>query len=116
MEPRIANTIEKLIGEVGKCRREIEAKGREKAQAISNYDKKLAVTLATLRNADTYELSGKQYKAPPVSIAEKIAKGICSEERYQMELAISGYAAVMSNLEALKAQLNAFQSLYRHQE
>lgn len=116
MEPRIANTIEKLISEIGKTRREIEDKGKEKAIAISEYDKKIAVTLATLRNAETYELAGSTHKAPPVSLAEKIAKGICSEERYKMELATSAYAAVISNLEALKAQLNAFQSLYRHQE
>jgi hypothetical protein len=116
MEPRIRDYIEKLIGEVGKCRREIEEKGKAKAKAVSDYDRKLAVTLATLRNADSYELSGKTYKAPPVSIAEKIAKGICSEERYQLEIAESGYKACISNLEALKSQLNAFQSLYRHQE
>lgn len=116
MDPRISDYIEKLIQEVGKCRREIESKGREKAKAISNYDMKLAIALATLRDTESYQLAGKTYKAPPVSIAEKIAKGIVSQEREAMIIAESGYTATISNLQALQAQLNAFQSLYRHQE
>jgi hypothetical protein len=116
MDPRISDYIEKLIKEVGKCRREIEDKGKAKAKAISNYDMKLAIALATLRDAESYQLAGKTYKAPPVSIAEKIAKGIVSKEKDEMIIAESGYTATISNLEALKAQLNAFQSLYRHQE
>ena len=31
-----------------------------------------------------------------------------------MEIAESGYKACVSNLEAMKAQLNAYQSIYRH--
>lgn len=113
---KVKDCIEKLIKEVGECRREIETKGQAKAKAISDYDRKMAVTLATLRNADNYQLAGQTYKAPPVSIMEKIAKGICSEECYTKEVADSGYRATISNLEALKAQLNAFQSIYKHIE
>lgn len=112
----VADNIQELIKEIGKCRREIEDKGKAKAKAISDYDRKIAVTLATLRNTEEYTLAGKTYKTPPVTIAEKIAKGVCSEERYAMELADSGYKATISNLEALKAQLNGYQSIFRHLE
>lgn len=111
-----AERIQAIISEIGKCRREIEAKGKARASAIRVYDMKLAIALATLRNADTYELGGKTYKAPPVSIAEKIAKGLVAQEREAMELAESGYKACISNLEALKAQLNGYQSIFRHME
>ena len=111
---QVKDCIEKLIVEIGKTRREIEDKGKGKAVAISNYDRKLAVTLAELRNSETYNLAGKDYKVPPVTIMEKIAKGICSPERYDLELAESSYKAVISNLEALKAQLNGYQSVFRH--
>ena len=112
----VKNSIEGLIKEIGKTRREIEDKGRDKAVAISDYDRKLAVTLAELRNSETYKLAGKEYPVPPVTIMEKIAKGICSVERYDLELADSAYKACVSNLEALKAQLNGYQSIYRHLE
>lgn len=111
---QVKDYIEKLIVEIGKTRREIEDKGRAKAKAISDYDRKMAVTLATLRNQDFYTLGGKEYKTPPVTIMEKIAKGICSEECYARELAESNYRACISNLEALKAQLNGYQSIFRH--
>lgn len=111
---KVKDCIEKLISEIGKCRREIEDRGRDKAVAISDYDRRLAVTLAELRNSETYMLAGKQYAVPPITVMEKIAKGICSTERYDLELAESAYKAGISNLEALRAQLNAFQSIFRH--
>lgn len=111
---KVKDCIEKLIIEIGKCRREIEAKSRAKASAIKNYDKNLAIALATLGHTDNYELSGKTYKQPPVTIREKIAKGICADFLEEREIADSAYKACISNLEALKAQLNGYQSIYRH--
>jgi hypothetical protein len=111
-----AKNIQAIIAEIGKCRREIEDKGKARAGAIKIYDMRLAIALAELRNAETYELNSKTYKVPPVSIAEKIAKGMVAHEREAMELAESGYKACISNLEALKAQLNGYQSIFRHME
>ncbi|MHC4397936.1 MAG: hypothetical protein ACYS1A_20020 [Planctomycetota bacterium] len=113
---KVKDCIEKLIVEIGKTRREIEDKGRDKAVATSDYDRKLAVTLAELRNGEFYKLAGKQYPVPPVTIMEKIAKGICAPDRYDLEVAESAYKACISNLEALKAQLNGYQSVYKHLE
>lgn len=110
----VREKIKILIKDIGECRRAIEDKGRDKAVAVSDYDRKLAVTLAELRNSETYKLAGKEYPVPPVTIMEKIAKGICSTERYALEVAESAYKSCISNLEALKAQLNAMQSIYRH--
>ena len=116
MDYKVKEYIENLIKEIGECRREIEAKGKAKAKAISDYDRKMAVTLATLRNSENYILAGQTYKTPPVTIMEKIAKGICSDECYAREVAESSYKAVISNLEALKAQLNGYQSVYKYSE
>lgn len=111
---KIADAIEALIKLIGDTRREIEKKGNARAKAISDYDRKIAITLATLRDTENYTMVGQTYKSPPVTILEKIAKGICAEERYGMELAESNYKACVSNLNALQAQLNAYQSLFRH--
>lgn len=113
---KVKDCIEKLISEIGHCRRDIESKGNARAKKISDYDRKMAITLATLREGENYTIGNKQYQTPPVSIMEKIAKGICAEERREMEVAESGYKAVISNLEALKAQLNGYQSIFRHLE
>lgn len=102
----IKDCIESLIKEIGKCRREIEEKGKAKAKAISNYDMRIQISVVTLREEGKF----------PVTLIEKIAKGLCCKDREDMEIADSGYKACISNLEALKAQLNGYQSIYRHLE
>lgn len=109
-------TIEKMITAVGDCRKQIEDRGKARANAISNYDKRLAIAIATIREQTHYKLGDVQYERPPATLAEKIAKGICAEDRREMEIAESGYKAVISNLQALLAQMNAMQSIYRHME
>jgi len=101
---KVKDCIEKLISEIGHCRREIEAKGNARAKAISNYDKQLKIAIVVLREEGKF----------PVTLIEKIAKGVCSDHRLQLELAEVGYKACISNLEALKAQLNGYQSIYKH--
>lgn len=96
--------IEKIISEIGHCRRDIETKGNARANAISNYDKQLKIAIITLREAGKF----------PATLIEKIAKGVCSDHRLTLELAEVGYKACISNLEALKAQLNGYQSIYKH--
>ena len=111
---QIADTIQKIIAKIGVCRKEIEGKGQARAKAIKAYDMKLAIALATLRESNNYEMAGRKWEAPPVSIMEKIAKGIVAEERYNLEIAEAGYKSAICNLEALQAQLNGFQSIFRH--
>ena len=96
--------IEKIVAEIGECRREIETKGNARANAISNYDKQLKIAIVTLKEESKY----------PATLIEKIAKGVCSDHRLTLELAEVGYKACISNLTALMAQLNGYQSIYRH--
>lgn len=113
---KVKDCITQIVKDIGEQRRQLKQKGTAKARAISDYDRKMAVTLATLRNTDNYTLAGQTYKTPPVTILEKIAKGICADECYRREIAESGYKAVITNIQALMAQLNAYQSIYRHLE
>ncbi len=103
---KVREYIEKIIIEIGKCRRDIETKGNARARAISNYDKQLKIAIVVLRDEGKF----------PATLIEKIAKGVCSDHREQLELAEVGYKACISNLEALKAQLNGYQSIFRHME
>ncbi|MDD5011987.1 MAG: hypothetical protein PHQ00_07685 [Phycisphaerae bacterium] len=93
---QVAQHIEKIIIEIGKCRREIEAKGIARAKAISNYDMRLGIAIVTLKEEGKF----------PATLIEKIAKKICSADREELEISESGYKACICNLEALQAQLN----------
>ena len=101
----VRDTIERIISAIGKTRKEIETKGNARAKAISDYDKRLEIAIRTLRD------EGFQ-----VTLIEKIAKGVCAPEREKLELAEVAYKACISNLEALKAQLNGYQSIFRYME
>lgn len=102
----VSQNIKDIIGEIGKYRREIEDKGRARAKAISDYDKRMRIAIVTLKDEGKF----------PATLIEKIAKGICAPEIEAREIAESNYKAVISNLQALMAQLNAHQSLFRHLE
>lgn len=103
---KVAECIEGLIKEIGKCRREIEAKGLEKARTLALYDVKLGGAIQILREEGKF----------PATLIEKIAKKLCADDRKAMEEADILYKACISNLEALKAQLNGYQSIFRHIE
>ena len=72
--------------------------------AISDYDKQLKIAIVVLKEEGKF----------PATLIEKIAKGVCSDHRLTLELAEVGYKSCISNLEALKAQLNGYQSIYKH--
>ena len=100
----VAKRIEDIVKEIGEFRRQIEGKGKERAGAISNYDMRLGIAIVTLKEEGKY----------PATLIEKIAKKLCAMDRERLELAESGYKACISNLTALQAQLNGYQSIFRH--
>jgi len=101
---QVANRIKGIIAEIGKCRRQIEERGNARAKAISNYDMRIQIAVVTLREEGKF----------PVTLIEKIAKGLCCKDREDMEIAESNYKACISNLQALMAQLNGYQSVFRY--
>ena len=110
----IKTRIETAIQEIGKYRRQIDELGRKRAEANMAYEMELAKTLFLLGEQETVDFDGQTHKQPPVSVREKIARGIVANYKYEAELADSNYKACIANLEALKTQLNGFQSINRH--
>ena len=104
----IAESIQKKIKEIDEIRREIKERGEQKAQAVSEYDKRITITLIELKNGRKFLLENQEIENPPVSIMEKIAKGLCWGEKLEMEKAEANYKSVISNLEAVVSE-NKFQ-------
>ena len=99
----IADEIEKKIRELESGRKIIGQRAEKKAEAIANYDKALAIKIITLKNEGT-----------PLSIVDKIARGECWQEKLEMEKAEGMYRAAVSGMDSLAAELNGWQSIYRH--
>jgi hypothetical protein len=112
----ISEQIEKKIVEIDHIRSEIKQRGEEKARTAAVYDMVVAKTLMGLENGREYVIDGDTIKNPPKSIMEKLARGLAWEEKLRMDTAEANYKSIISNLEAVKSQLNALQSLNRNLE
>lgn len=110
----IANEIMKKIKQIDDIRAEIKQRGANKAKSESDYDKAVALTIIRLRNGVSMQLEGQTIQNPPVSNIDKIAKGICWQEKLAMEEAVALYKSAVTNLDAIQSQLNAYQSVNRH--
>lgn len=110
----ISDEIQKKIKEIDKIRSKIKERGDNKVQAISSYEKKIAVLMIGLKNGKEFELENEKIINPPVTIIKDIVKGICWEEKLEMETAEMFYKSCIVNLDATMAQLNALQSINRH--
>jgi len=112
----INERITKGILLLRKTREQLRKRAEEKAKAIADYEKSLAVTLIKLRNGEAFRIDGEIAVDPPVSIMEKLAKGICYKESIAKDLAETNYKNGIVALETIKAEINALQSILKYLE
>ena len=105
-EEAVRKIIEKIISDIGNCRRDIEGKGNTRAKAIAMYDLRFGDAVETLKTEGKF----------PVTIIRDLAKKLCHKDREALEIAEMEYKACISNLQALMAQLNGYQSIYRYSD
>lgn len=112
----VAQKIEEKVKALELGREILKEYAHNKANAIGEYEKKIATTLIKLKNGVEFELEGDKIKNPPISIMEKIVKGICFQEKIDMELAEAQYKNAIVGMSAIQAEANAYQSIFRHLE
>jgi hypothetical protein len=100
-------------------RKSIDKYGEDMANANKNYDYQVAITVMGLRNGSTYELEHKDGSLepitnPPVSVIDKIAKGLCWKEKLDADKAETLYKNAVIKIKAIQAELNALQTVHRH--
>jgi len=118
---QISNEILNKINQLESGRKIIIERAKKKAETLVQYEKMLAIIIVKLRQGEKYELpdnDGKLIlidgKGMPANLIEKVAKGICGEEKLEMEIAEAGYKSAIINMSSLEAQLNGYQSLNRY--
>lgn len=110
----VADAIEDKINLLDRSLPELIARAKRKADTIGAYEKRLAIVMMQLRNGVEFTLDGKTVKDPPATLTEKIARGICFQEKIDMELSESAYKNAIKGLDVTTAQLNGYQSINRH--
>ena len=111
----VSKKIEIYIDLLSKGRSELQERSKRRAETIAEYEKDLAITIIKLKNGVMMTLETEQILLPPASTAEKIARGICWKEKLAMEQSDAEYRNAIAGMRALEAQLNGYQSIYRHQ-
>ena len=97
-----------------KWRKSLDKYGDDMAEGQANYDLKLGTTLMALRNDREFELEGEKIKNPPVSIMDKVAKGICWKEKLEMSKTENLYRNAQTKMRAIQGELNALQTIHKH--
>lgn len=108
--------IELKIAQIEVEREKLYECALAKAKTKSNYDKQIAITHLKLIHGVINvwaDENGEEIKVGKLTAtsAMKVAPGICFQECLDCEAAEGMYKAVISNLEALRAQLNGLQSI-----
>jgi hypothetical protein len=110
----VAAKIESKIKELEQVRDSILDLSQDKADAISNYDKALAKKILELKNGMVKDFEGVPCNNLPAVLIPKVAAGICFNECFLKEAKDGGYKATLTIIEAIKAELNGYQSINRH--
>jgi hypothetical protein len=110
----IKNEIDSKIKILEQARGLIKQRGIDKANAITDYEKNLAMVTVGLKNGRTYKIGDEEVINPPTTYLKDISKGICWEEKLKMEVAESNYKSLIVNIDCIMAELNALQSLWKH--
>lgn len=110
----VAEKIQKKIELLETMRIEIKDRAINKANAISEYDKVLAVTIIKLKNKVEMELDGQKIIDPPASYLEKIARGICYKEKLEMEKGDALFKSLNSNMNSVMAELTGYECINKY--
>jgi len=111
---KVAEEIEKKIKELDILKEKIKMYADKKAQSQALYDLELAKIIISLKNGKQFQLAGEIIENPPITLIEKIAKGICWEKELEKEKAEAEYKGLITKIDTVCAQLNGWQSINRH--
>ena len=112
----VSNQITQKIKQIDSTLNEIKKRGDEYARIKVEHEKQIAKTIIGLRNGKEYNIDDETIVNPPVTLIEKIAKGICMKTSLEAELADAMYKNSLRGIEGYKAQLMGYQSIFRHLE
>ena len=112
----VSRKIQEKIKTLELGRSLLKERAEEKAYAVGEYEKQIAKTLIGLKNGKEYTLEGERIQNPPASTTEKIARGICFQEKINSELAETSYRNAVIGMQAIEAEINSWQSIFRYLE
>jgi hypothetical protein len=113
---KVSDEITKKIKALEKGRDLLDQRATDYANSVGKYELAIASTLIQLKNGKAFILGEDTIESPPATLTEKIARGICYQEKIDMELADHILKNTRIKLNAIQAELMGLQSQFRHLE
>lgn len=113
---KISSLIIDRVSLLAQGRKELKTRAERRAQTTALYEKELAKTIIKLRNGEEMLLDNEVVRDVPITVLEKISKGICWENKIKMDEADMFYKNASVGLNSLMSEVNALQSLLKYQE
>lgn len=98
----VASKINQKIVALDGLKDSLEGLAHEKAMSACIYEESLSKAILRLKEEH------------PTSILEKIARGECSSQKFNMDVAEGRYKNALKIIDLTEAQLNGYQSINRH--
>lgn len=117
--PELIKTMQKIeakITALESARAELIDAAIDKANAVSNYDRQLSITILKLKNGLIESFEGLPSIGLPATLIEKVAKGIIYQAAFDKESAEDIYKSKVISIEAIRAELNGLQSINKYVE
>ena len=111
---KIAERIKAKIASLEGLVKQIKSVALKTAQNSAEYEKQLAVTIVKLQNGVSFELEGVVASDIKQTTLEKVARGICYDYALKRDTAQAMYKGLITRIEAEKAILNGWQSVFRY--
>ena len=118
----VANTINKMIAAIAEERAKLDNLGKNKARTEAEYQLAITTTMARLKSGEVFKRKVTQPDGPDTEVdigckaetnLKQTALGLCEDALYRRIVAESAYKNCVVNLDCLKAQMNAKQSIFR---
>ena len=110
----VSNEIQERIKALSTYRDQLKELSKNKAECSADYERALARCIVELRSGKEMQIDTVIVKDPPATVLEKVAKGIVWQVGMNRDVAEARYKNAIANIEAVKAELNGWQSIYRH--
>ena len=110
----VAREITSKIKELDRLKLLLRSAINKQCEAASEYDKQLALTILKIKSGAIASIEGIPIDKPPASLIDKLAKGVCFNERLVADTAEQELRAIESKIRITMAQLNGYQSINRY--
>ena len=113
---KVQKEIEGRIAKLEAGMKVIEDTGSKLALAEAEYDRDLALAMLGIEHNSVKEIEGIPIGKVTTTTLRDKARGVCWQARLRLSQAENSHKVAKMKMETIAAQLNAWQSIFRHLE